>query len=189
LPDASAEVRYAAEFFRWYSEEAVRLNGEVATAPAGTNRILVLHKPIAVALPITPWNVPAAMATRKIGPALAAGRAVVLKPASATPLTALALGKLLIEAGVPAGVVNVIPRGTPTPWRPGSSTIHGCEWSPFTGSTEVGRGLLAHAGSRSAKATRVPIHFPRSSAGGILRGSVPGGASQTGSATGRSSTR
>src|SRR6201998_4973332 len=82
LPDARAEVRYAAEFFRWYSEEAVRLTGEITTAPASTNRIMVLHKTIGVALLITPWNFPAAMATRKIGPALAAGCTVVLKPAS-----------------------------------------------------------------------------------------------------------
>ena len=93
-PDARGEVAYAAEFFRWYAEEAVRAEGHVQTAPAGTNRILVLRQPIGVSVLITPWNFPAAMATRKIGPALAAGCTVVLKPASDTPLTALAMGAL-----------------------------------------------------------------------------------------------
>src|SRR6195256_3673764 len=145
LPDARAEVRYAAEFFRWYSEEAVRLTGEITTAPAGTNRIMVLHKPIGVALLITPWNFPAAMATRKIGPALAAGCTVVLKPASETPLTALALGRLLAEAGAPPGVVNVVPS------RRSGAVASRLLDDPrvrkisFTGSTEVGRDLLAHA--------------------------------------------
>jgi succinate-semialdehyde dehydrogenase/glutarate-semialdehyde dehydrogenase len=88
LVDARAEVAYAAEFFRWYSEEAVRLLGTVSTAPSGTNRILVLHEPVGVCVLITPWNFPAAMAARKIAPALAAGCGVVLKPASDTPLTA-----------------------------------------------------------------------------------------------------
>src|SRR6266545_702298 len=98
--DASGEVTYAAEFFRWYSEEAVRLKGELETAPAGTNRIMVMRQPIGVSLLITPWNFPAAMATRKIAPALAAGCSVVLKPATETPLTALAIVALLHEAGV-----------------------------------------------------------------------------------------
>src|SRR3954470_2867050 len=109
LTDARGEVAYAAEFFRWYAEEAVRAAGTVQTAPAGTNKIMVLRQPIGVAVLVTPWNFPAAMATRKIGPALAAGCTVVLKPASDTPLTMLALMPILEEAGVPAGVVNVIP--------------------------------------------------------------------------------
>lgn len=109
LADARAEVAYAAEFFRWYAEEAVRAHGSVQTAPGGTNKIMVLRKPVGVALLITPWNFPAAMATRKIGPALAAGCTVILKPASDTPLTALAIGALLAEAGVPDGVVNIVP--------------------------------------------------------------------------------
>ncbi|WP_423922780.1 NAD-dependent succinate-semialdehyde dehydrogenase [Frigoribacterium sp. 2-23] len=107
--DARAEVLYAAEFFRWYAEEAVRIPGALQTAPAGTNRILVTHHPIGVSVLVTPWNFPAAMATRKIGPALAAGCTVVLKPAAETPLTALAIADLLAEAGAPAGVVNVVP--------------------------------------------------------------------------------
>src|SRR5450631_1601743 len=109
LSDARGEVTYAAEFFRWFAEEAVRGGGELHTAPSGTNRILVIRQPIGVSVLVTPWNFPAAMATRKIGPALAAGCTAVLKPASDTPLTALAMGAMLSEAGVPAGVVNVLP--------------------------------------------------------------------------------
>jgi succinate-semialdehyde dehydrogenase/glutarate-semialdehyde dehydrogenase len=143
--DALGEVRYAAEFFRWYGEEAVRLTGSVQTAPAGSNRILVVPQPIGVALLITPWNFPAAMATRKIGPALAAGCTVLLKPASETPLTALAVAGILTEAGVPHGVVNVVPS------RRSGAVAEAVLADPrvrklsFTGSTEVGRRLLAVA--------------------------------------------
>jgi succinate-semialdehyde dehydrogenase / glutarate-semialdehyde dehydrogenase len=145
LPDARAEVRYAAEFFRWYSEEAVRLTGEITTAPAGANRIMLLHKPIGVALLITPWNFPAAMATRKIGPALAAGCTVVLKPASETPLTALALGRLLADAGASPGVVNVVPSRRSGELASRLLDDPRVRKISFTGSTEVGRELLAHA--------------------------------------------
>src|SRR5512136_2673704 len=109
LSDSRGEVAYAAEFFRWFAEEAVRNVGQNSVAPATGARILVHHKPAGIAVLVTPWNFPAAMATRKIGPALAAGCTVVLKPASETPLTALALIPLLEAAGVPPGVVNVIP--------------------------------------------------------------------------------
>ena len=109
LTDSRGEVAYAAEFFRWYAEEAVRNIGEMSKAPSSGARILTHHKPAGVAVLVTPWNFPAAMATRKIGPALAAGCSVVLKPASDTPLTMLALMPALEEAGVPAGVCNVIP--------------------------------------------------------------------------------
>ncbi|WP_051904285.1 NAD-dependent succinate-semialdehyde dehydrogenase [Neorhizobium vignae] len=145
LSDAHGEVAYAAEFFRWFSEEAVRLNGEVSTAPSGANKILVQHQPIGVAVLVTPWNFPAAMATRKIGPALAAGCTCVLKPASETPLTAYALAALYAEAGVPDGVVNVI-----TTSRSGA-TVSAMLHDPrvrklsFTGSTDVGRKLLHEA--------------------------------------------
>ncbi|NIH82250.1 NAD-dependent succinate-semialdehyde dehydrogenase [Amycolatopsis viridis] len=145
LPDARAEVAYAAEFFRWYSEEAVRLSGVVEHAPAGTNKIVVLRQPIGVSLLITPWNFPAAMATRKIGPALAAGCSVILKPASETPLTALAIVAILAEAGVPDGVVNIVPS---TRSNDVSSTLLDHDLVrkvSFTGSTEVGRVLLGHA--------------------------------------------
>jgi succinate-semialdehyde dehydrogenase / glutarate-semialdehyde dehydrogenase len=145
LRDARAEVTYAAEFFRWYSEEAVRAVGDVATAPSGSNRILVVRQPVGVCVLVTPWNFPAAMATRKIGPALAAGCTVVLKPASLTPLTALAVAALLHEAGVPAGVVNVVPSS-----RSGavvSAMLHDprVRKLSFTGSTEVGQRLLREA--------------------------------------------
>jgi succinate-semialdehyde dehydrogenase/glutarate-semialdehyde dehydrogenase len=148
LPDALGEVLYAAEFFRWYSEEAVRIGGTLATSPSGANKILVQYRPVGVCVLVTPWNFPAAMATRKIGPALAAGCTMVLKPASDTPLTALALAGLLAEAGVPDGVVNVLPAR-----RSGavvSAMLHDdrVRKLSFTGSTEVGRVLLREAADR-----------------------------------------
>ncbi len=106
LSDSRGEISYAAEFFRWYAEEAVRNIGQISMAPASGARIVAQHKPAGIAVLVTPWNFPAAMATRKIGPALAAGCPVVLKPASDTPLTMLALMPALEEAGVPAGVVS-----------------------------------------------------------------------------------
>ena len=145
LPDARGEVTYAAEFFRWFAEEAVRAGGDLHTAPAGTNRILVLRQPIGVSVLVTPWNFPAAMATRKIGPALAAGCTVVLKPASDTPLTALALGALLSDAGVPAGVVNVLPSRRSGPMVGAMLHDPRVRKLSFTGSTEVGRSLLHQA--------------------------------------------
>jgi succinate-semialdehyde dehydrogenase/glutarate-semialdehyde dehydrogenase len=101
LPDARGETAYAAEFFRWYAEEAVRASGSVMTAPSGANRIVVLQQPVGIAVLVTPWNFPAAMATRKIGPALAAGCPVILKPASDTPLTALLMAQILADPGCP----------------------------------------------------------------------------------------
>ena len=148
LPDARGEVAYAAEFFRWNSEEAVRNTGDFVTAPAGTNRILVLRQPIGVALLITPWNFPAAMLTRKIGPALAAGCTVVCKPARETPLTALAIAAILDEAGVPPGVVNVVPSSRPGPLVDAAIADGRVRKLSFTGSTEVGRMLLAKASER-----------------------------------------
>jgi succinate-semialdehyde dehydrogenase / glutarate-semialdehyde dehydrogenase len=145
LRDARGEAAYAAEFFRWYAEEAVRIEGTFMRSPSGGNRILTMHQPIGVSLLITPWNFPAAMATRKIGPALAAGCSVVLKPAEDTPLTALALASLLREAGLPDGVLNVVT--TSTPAQVVSSLIDDprVRKLSFTGSTEVGRILLAQA--------------------------------------------
>jgi succinate-semialdehyde dehydrogenase/glutarate-semialdehyde dehydrogenase len=145
LPDAKGEATYAAEFFRWYSEETVRMDGMVTTAPGGANRIMVVHQPVGVCVLVTPWNFPAAMATRKIGPALGAGCSVVLKPASDTPLTALLMAQILDDAGVPAGVVNVVPAR-----RSGavvSAMVHDdrVRKLSFTGSTEVGRVLLKEA--------------------------------------------
>ncbi|WP_105373365.1 NAD-dependent succinate-semialdehyde dehydrogenase [Neorhizobium huautlense] len=145
LSDAYGEVTYAAEFFRWFSEEAVRLNGEISTAPSGANKIVVQHQPIGVAVLVTPWNFPAAMATRKIAPALAAGCTCVLKPATETPLTAYALAALYAEAGVPDGVVNVIT--TEQSGAVVSKMLHDprVRKLSFTGSTEVGRKLLHEA--------------------------------------------
>ena len=145
LSDARGEVAYAAEFFRWYAEEAVRINGELTLSPSGANRIMVQYQPIGIALLITPWNFPAAMATRKIAPALAAGCTCILKPAEETPLTALAVAEIMRRAGVPDGVVNVINTSEPGPLC--SAILHDprVRKLSFTGSTEVGRILLREA--------------------------------------------
>ena len=148
LADAKAEVTYAAEFFRWFSEEAVRIDGDYRRAPSGANWLLVSRQPVGVSLLATPWNFPAAMATRKIGPALAAGCTVVLKPASDTPLTALAICNILRRVGVPDGVVKVV-----VPDPPGDAVsamlVSGkVRKLSFTGSTRVGSLLLAQAAER-----------------------------------------
>jgi succinate-semialdehyde dehydrogenase/glutarate-semialdehyde dehydrogenase len=148
LADARAEVAYAAEFFRWFSEEAVRIDGDYRRAPSGNNWLLVMRQPVGVALLATPWNFPAAMATRKIGPALAAGCTVVLKPAHDTPLTAIAIGEILALAGVPEGVVNIV-----VPDPPGDAVEAMLESGKvrklsFTGSTRVGSMLLQQAARR-----------------------------------------
>jgi succinate-semialdehyde dehydrogenase/glutarate-semialdehyde dehydrogenase len=143
--DAKGEVMYAAEFFRWFSEEASRTPGDFRHSPSGDKRILVTHQPIGVSLLITPWNFPAAMATRKLAPALAAGCTMILKPASETPLTAIHIVDILHRAGVPAGVVNYI-----LPIKTGA-TMSKLMHDPrvrnlsFTGSTEVGRVLIKEA--------------------------------------------
>jgi succinate-semialdehyde dehydrogenase/glutarate-semialdehyde dehydrogenase len=142
FPDAKGEVMYAAEFFRWFAEEAVRTPGDFRMAPSGDKRILVTHQPIGVSILITPWNFPAAMATRKIGPALAAGCTMILKPASETPLTAVYIIDILERAGVPKGVVNLI---LPAKTGPAiSKMLHDPRVRnlSFTGSTGVGRELL-----------------------------------------------
>ena len=146
--DAKAEVLYAAEFFRWFSEEAVRIAGDFRMSPSGDKRILVTHQPVGLSLLITPWNFPAGMATRKIGPAIAAGCTMILKPAGETPLTALAIVDILDRAGVPKGVVNLI---LPTPTGPAIVKIlkdPRVVNLSFTGSTEVGRILLREASDR-----------------------------------------
>src|SRR5512140_1985493 len=145
LSDSRGEVAYAAEFFRWYAEEAVRNIGEVSRAPSSGARIFVHHKPAGIAVLVTPWNFPAAMASRKIGPALAAGCTVILKPASETPLTALALAAILEEAGAPAGVVNVLPSRRSGPVVSAMLADPRVRKLSFTGSTEVGRTLLTQA--------------------------------------------
>jgi succinate-semialdehyde dehydrogenase/glutarate-semialdehyde dehydrogenase len=143
--DARGEAAYAAEFFRWFAEEAVRADGLITQAPASGARIVVQHKPAGLAVLVTPWNYPAAMGTRKIAPALAAGCGVIIKPASETPLTMLALMPLLEEAGVPPGLVNVLPST-----RTGALVDHmlhdpRVRVVSFTGSTGVGRKLLKSA--------------------------------------------
>jgi succinate-semialdehyde dehydrogenase/glutarate-semialdehyde dehydrogenase len=153
LTDARGEVAYAAEFFRWFSEEAVRIDGQLRTAPSGANRILTFRKPVGVALLLTPWNFPAAMATRKIGPALAAGCTVVLKPAEDTPLTALVLAQILADAGAPPGVVNVVTTDRPGELVAAALADDRVRKLSFTGSTGVGRALLKQAADRVVNTT------------------------------------
>lgn len=151
LSDARGEVAYAAEFFRWYAEEAVRINGELNMSPSGANRIMVQYQPIGIALLITPWNFPAAMATRKIAPALAAGCTCILKPAEETPLTAQAVLEIIRQAGVPAGVVNLINTSDPGPVCRAILHDPRVRKLSFTGSTEVGRILLREAADQVIK--------------------------------------
>jgi succinate-semialdehyde dehydrogenase / glutarate-semialdehyde dehydrogenase len=146
--ESKGEIAYAAEFYRWFSEEAVRNDGSITLAPAGDKRIIAIGQPIGISVLITPWNFPAAMATRKIGPALAAGCTVILKPASDTPLTALAIAALMEEAGVPPGVVNVVPSRRSSEVVPVMLGDQRVRKLSFTGSTEVGRTLLAQASER-----------------------------------------
>ena len=148
ITDARAEVTYAAEFFRWFSEEAVRIDGDYRRAPSGNNWLLVSRQPVGVSLLATPWNFPAAMATRKIGPALAAGCSVVLKPAHDTPLTALAIADILVRAGVPDGVVNVVVTDQPAPAVEAMLNSGLVRKLSFTGSTRVGSLLLQQAATR-----------------------------------------
>jgi succinate-semialdehyde dehydrogenase/glutarate-semialdehyde dehydrogenase len=148
LAEARAELAYGAEFLRWYSEESVRIDGRYTPSPTGESRILVTRQPVGPCLLVTPWNFPLAMATRKVAPALAAGCTVVLKPASSTPLTALAFAQLMLDAGLPPGVLNVV-----------TSSRAGVVVSPlladerlrklsFTGSTDVGRRLIGQSADR-----------------------------------------
>ena len=143
VTDSRAEITYAAEFFRWFSEEAVRIDGRYRVEPGGKGRLLILRQPVGPCLFITPWNFPTAMGTRKIGPAVAAGCTMVIKPAGLTPLSMLALAEVLTQAGLPPGVLNVV-----------TTTSSGATTGPlledprlrklsFTGSTEVGRQLMA----------------------------------------------
>ena len=148
ISEARAEATYAAEFFRWFSGEAVRNIGYINTAPGGDKRIIAVHQPIGVSLLVTPWNFPAAMATRKIAPAIAAGCTMVLKPASDTPLTALAVAEILEEAGLPKGVLNVVPSRRSSEVVAAMLADDRVMNLSFTGSTEVGRKLLELAAQR-----------------------------------------
>lgn len=149
--DARGEAAYAAEFFRWFAEEAVRADGMLSHAPASGARILVQHKPAGLAVLVTPWNYPAAMGTRKIAPALAAGCGVIIKPATETPLTMLALMPLLEEAGVPAGLVNVLPSTRSAALVDHMLHDPRVRIVSFTGSTAVGRKLLRSAADQVLK--------------------------------------
>lgn len=151
IADAKGEVAYAAEFFRWNAEEAVRIHGSISTAPSGANKIMVHHVPVGVVTIITPWNFPAAMITRKLAPALAAGNAAVIKPPKEAPLTALRIGELLIEAGLPAGVVNIVPAVSSGAWFDACVDHKATRMVSFTGSTEVGQVLLRRCADRVLK--------------------------------------
>jgi succinate-semialdehyde dehydrogenase / glutarate-semialdehyde dehydrogenase len=142
LAESKAEIAYASEFFRWFAEEAVRIEGRFATAPNGAGRLITMRQPVGPCYMITPWNFPMAMGTRKIGPAVAAGCTMVVKPAQQTPLSMLALGEILEEAGLPAGVLNIV---TSSKSSDVSKPIIGdprLRKLSFTGSTEVGRKLI-----------------------------------------------
>jgi succinate-semialdehyde dehydrogenase / glutarate-semialdehyde dehydrogenase len=145
VAESEAEIAYAAEFFRWYAEEAVRIAGRYQVNQTGKGRVLTLKQPVGPALMITPWNFPMAMGTRKIGPAVAAGCTIVMKPAKQTPLSMLALARILEEAGLPAGVLNVITSSSSgTVMEPLIRDARARKLS-FTGSTEVGRKLMEQA--------------------------------------------
>ena len=145
LAEANGEVTYGGEFLRWFSEEAVRISGRYATNPEGTGRMIVSQHPVGPCFLITPWNFPLAMATRKIAPALAAGCTVVVKPAELTPLTTLYFARLLEDAGLPAGVLNVITTSTSGKVSAPIIADPRLRKLSFTGSTEVGRKLLQQA--------------------------------------------
>src|SRR5579863_2968441 len=140
LAESRAEIAYAAEFFRWYSEEAVRIAGDYRVAPGGGSRLIVLRQPVGPALFITPWNFPMAMGTRKIGPAIAAGCTMVLKPATLTPLSSLALAEILIECGLPPGVLNIVTTSKASATTGPLLADPRLRKLSFTGSTEVGKG-------------------------------------------------
>ena len=148
LAEARGEVTYGNEFLRWFSEEAVRISGRFGSSPEGTGRMLVAQRPVGPAFAITPWNFPLAMATRKIGPAIAAGCTMVVKPAELTPLTTLLLVKTMEEAGLPAGVINVITTSTSAETSAPIIADSRLRKITFTGSTQVGRKLLEQSAAR-----------------------------------------
>ena len=153
LAESRAEVAYGAEFLRWYSEEAVRVEGTWSVAPAGGTRLLTLRQPVGPCLLVTPWNFPLAMGTRKVGPAVAAGCTMVVKPAEQTPLTLLAFAALMAEAGLPAGVLNVVPTASPAEVVAPLLADRRLRKLTFTGSTEVGRLLMAQAAPNVLRVT------------------------------------
>src|SRR3954449_5370814 len=142
LVESKAEITYAAEFLRWFSEEAVRIEGRFGTAPNGVGRMLTMKQPVGPCYAITPWNFPAAMGTRKLGPAIAAGCTMVIKPAQQTPLSMLALAKIFQEAGLPDGVLNVLTASSSGEVSAPVINDPRLRKLAFTGSTEVGRKLV-----------------------------------------------
>jgi succinate-semialdehyde dehydrogenase/glutarate-semialdehyde dehydrogenase len=142
IAESKAEITYAAEFFRWFAEEAVRIEGRFATAPNGQGRLITMRQPVGPCYAITPWNFPMAMGTRKIGPAVAAGCTMVIKPAQQTPLSMLALARIMEEAGLPAGVLNVLTSSSSGEVSKPIISDPRLRKLTFTGSTEVGRKLV-----------------------------------------------
>ncbi len=148
LPESMGEVKYGAEFFRWFAEEAVRIGGRYTPSPAGTGRIVVTKAPVGPCFAITPWNFPLAMGTRKIGPALAAGCTMIVKPAQETPLTMLLLAKLMAEAGLPAGVLSVLATDKPREVTTALIDDGRLRKLTFTGSTGVGKALVKQSADK-----------------------------------------
>jgi succinate-semialdehyde dehydrogenase/glutarate-semialdehyde dehydrogenase len=149
--DSIGEIAYAAEFFRWNAEETVRIHGSIGTSPSGDKKIMTFHPPVGVVVIVTPWNYPAAMITRKLAPALGAGNGVVIKPAREAPLTGLRIGELLEEAGVPPGLVNLVPAASSGAWFDAAVEHRATRMVSFTGSTEVGQVLLRRCADRVLK--------------------------------------
>ena len=148
LPESMGEVKYGAEFFRWFAEEAVRIGGRYTPSPAGTGRIVVTKQPVGPCFAIMPWNFPLAMGTRKIGPALAAGCTMIVKPAQETPLTMLLLAKLMTEAGLPAGVLSVLATDKPREVTTALIDDGRLRKLTFTGSTGVGKALVKQSADK-----------------------------------------
>jgi succinate-semialdehyde dehydrogenase/glutarate-semialdehyde dehydrogenase len=148
LAESMGEVKYGAEFFRWFSEEAVRIGGRYTQAPAGNGRIIVTKSAVGPCLAITPWNFPLAMGTRKIGPAMAAGCTMVIKPAQETPLTMLLLAKLMDEAGLPKGVLSILPTSKPGDLTTALIDDGRLRKLTFTGSTGVGKALAKQSSDK-----------------------------------------
>ncbi|KUI29087.1 NAD-dependent succinate-semialdehyde dehydrogenase [Mycobacterium sp. IS-1496] len=148
LAESKGEVTYGAEFFRWFAEEAVRIGGRYTPSPAGTGRIVVTKQPVGPCYAITPWNFPLAMGTRKMGPAFAAGCTMIVKPAQETPLTMLYLAKLMDEAGLPKGVLSVLPTSNPGPVTEALIDDGRLRKLTFTGSTGVGKSLVKQSADK-----------------------------------------
>lgn len=148
VAESLGEVKYGAEFFRWFAEEAVRIGGRYAPSPAGTGRIIVTKQPVGPCYAITPWNFPLAMGTRKIGPAFAAGCTMIVKPAQETPLTMLLLAKLMDEAGLPKGVLSILPTSRPGEVTKALIDDGRLRKLTFTGSTGVGKALVAQSADK-----------------------------------------